>query len=318
MVRSSSSNQAFSGVRQDDPLFPLPANAAELVEAARQRLAVPEGLLQLKELDVLYHAGAKALWTFMRPVGHSSFTPTMLHDFERWQDAIGQHFGPGGLPLDYLILGSGVPGAFSFGGDVDVFVSLIHQGDRASLVHYGHRCVDILYANMRALDLPILTIGLVQGRALGGGFDALLSFDIIIAERGAIFDLPDTMFGLFPAMGAHAILSRKLGHALADRIIQSGGSHTAEDLYDLGIVTELAEPGCGVAMVRRFMAKSSRRHAGLVNARRAMRLAAPIELAEMRTAVDSWADTALQSSESDLKMMLRLVGAQTRLDRSAA
>ena len=51
--------------------------------------------------------------------------------------------------------------------------------------------------------------------------DALLSFDYIIAERGATFGLPEVLFGLFPGMGAHAILSRKLGSAMADRLIVS-------------------------------------------------------------------------------------------------
>ena len=164
----------------------------------------------------------------------------------------------------------------------------------------------------------MLTVGLVQGQAMGGGFEALLSFDVIIAERGANFGLPEMMFGLFPGMGAHAILSRKLGTALADRIIQSTEIYTAADLYEMGIVTELAEPGDGVAAVQRFIARSSRRHIGLVHARRAMRLAAPIGMAELSAIVDLWADAALQLSEGDLKLMRRLVGAQNRLYRSAA
>jgi enoyl-CoA hydratase/carnithine racemase len=79
---------------------------------------------------------------------------------------------------------------------------------------------------MQSLDLPMLTIGLVQGAALGGGFEALLSFDYIVAERDATFGLPEILFGLFPGMGAHAILSRKLGAAMADRLIVSNQTYT--------------------------------------------------------------------------------------------
>ncbi len=81
-------------------------------------------------------------------------------------------------------------------------------------------------ATWTTLDLPILTIGLVEGTALGGGFEALLSFDYIVAERGASFGLPEVMFGLFPGMGAHAFLSRKLGAAMADRLIVSNQTYT--------------------------------------------------------------------------------------------
>jgi DSF synthase len=201
---------------------------------------------------------------------------------------------------------------FCFGGDLELFHRLIRERNREGLTAYGYRCVEILERNRNALDLPMLTIGLVQGQALGGGFEALLSFDFIIAERGSTFGLPEVTFGLFPGMGAHAILSRKLGAALADRIILSNEVYSAEYMYELGIVHHLAAPGEGAAAVREFMARSDRRHAGLVNARRAMRAATPIPMAEYYQIVDLWADAALQLREQDLKLMQRLANAQAR------
>ena len=293
--------------------MPLNADAEYLLDRSSTRLSVPERLFNLNELDVLYDPDRTALWTFMRPEGRPSFTPPMLTDFETWQSLIRQHFGPQRIPLKYVVLGSRSPGVFCFGGDLELFHRLIRKGDREALTTYGYRCVEILRRNLHALDLPIVTVGLVQGQALGGGFEALLSFDFIIAERGATFGLPEITFGLFPGMGAHAILSRRIGVALAERMILSNETYTAEQLYDMGVVHRLAEPGQGVEAVRDFMAKSDRRHAGIVNARRAMRLSAPIELAEFYGIVDLWADAALQLREQDLKLMQRLANAQVRL-----
>ena len=163
----------------------------------------------------------------------------------------------------------------------------------------------------------MLTIGLVQGQALGGGFEALLSFDFIVAERGSTFGLPEVMFGLFPGMGAHAILTRKLGAAMADRMIQSNETYTAEQMYEMGLVHELAAPGEGIDAVRSFIARSMRRHAGLVGARRAARVPSPIALAEFYAIVEHWADSALQLREADLRLMQRLAGAQSRLVKAA-
>lgn len=313
MKQLSRDGEQMKDQGHDRSAIPLDPTQEDLSENAGLWFTVPDELLSLAELDVRYDAGAKALWSFIRPVGRACFTPTVLRDFEVWQDLIAGNFGPGRIPLDYLILGSQTPGVFCFGGDLELFERLIEQGNRAALAHYGYRCVDILHRNMRALDLPVLTIGLVQGQALGGGFEALLSFDVIIAERGTSFGLPETMFGLFPGMGAHAILSRKLGTAMADRLITSNHSYSAETLHEMGIVAELAEPGCGMDAVRQFITKSSRRHIGLVNGRRAMRLASPIELVELRGIVDLWADAALQLSTADLRLMRRLVSAQNRL-----
>ncbi len=297
---------------------PLTSND-ELLAESIMHAAIPNELFELNELDVLYEDRSATLWSFINPEGRPSFTPALLNDFEQWQDLIERAFGPDKVPLRYLVLGSRSPDVFCFGGDLDLFQRLIRKRDRAALVEYGHRCCRILDRNIRTLDIPMLTIGMVQGTALGGGFEALLSFDYIIAEKQATFGLPEIMFGLFPGMGAHAFLSRKLGSAMADRIIVSNETFTAQQMYDLGIVHQLAEPGDGVNAVRDFIKKSDRRHAGLVGSRRAIKHVWQLKLAELNRITEMWADTALELREQDLKVMSRLVSAQGRLaERIAA
>lgn len=295
----------------------LTSHREALVEESSRRLEIDSALFELPQLETMYEDSSQTLWTYMRPDGPPSFTPSLLQDFRDWQRLIAANFGPGQVPLKFLVLGSRAPDVFCFGGDLELFQGLIRADDRDGLVRYGLECVDILHRNHTALDLPMLTIGLVEGAALGGGFEALLSFDYIVAERDATFGLPEMMFGLFPGMGAHAILSRKLGSAIAERIIISNETFTAEQMYDLGIVHRIAEPGEGRAAVQDFIAKSARRHAGLVNARRAIRLAQPLELEELQQIVELWADAALQLREQDLKMMSRLANAQSRLSKAA-
>ncbi|MEL7188849.1 MAG: crotonase/enoyl-CoA hydratase family protein [Pseudomonadota bacterium] len=281
--------------------------------------SIPPELLNLSQLDVLYDDTKATLWTFMSPASRPSFTLPMLQDFEAWQRLIGSNFGENSIPLRYLILGSRADNVFCYGGDLELFQRLIRERDRAGLVEYGHRCCAILDRNIQTLGIPMLTIGLVQGAALGGGFEALLSFDTIIAEKQATFGLPEIMFGLYPGMGAHALLSRKLGSAMADRIITSTETYSAQDMYDLGIVHVLAEPGEGVKATQDYIRKAERRHSGMVGARRATKQVWKLELEELNRITEMWADTALQLSEQDLKMMSRLVAAQARVaDRIAA
>lgn len=301
---------AMDGVT--NAVFALDAASQEYLVQSQARMAVPQALYQLDQLDVLYDEASQALWTYMRPANRPSFTPQMLGDFAAWQGAIETGFGPRGAPLRYLVLGSRAPGVFCFGGDLELFASLIRAGNRDGLAAYGHRCVEILHRNLQSLDLPILTIGLVQGQALGGGFEALLSFDYIVAERGASFGLPEVKFGLFPGMGAHAFLTRKLGSAEADRIIMGDRVFTAEEMYDRGIVHVLAEPGTGEESVRSFMNKAERRHGGLVGARRASKRAAGLTLQELRDIVEHWADAAVKLRDRDLKLMERLAAAQAK------
>ena len=297
----------------DASAFEFGGGDEHLVEEHARRREVDPQLFELAELDCLYESQTATLWTYMRPQGRPSFTPTMLRDFETWQRVIGSDFGPDKVPLRYLVLGSRSPGVFCFGGDLALFQQLIRTGNRQGLANYGFRCVEILHRNMHSLDLPMLTIGLVEGAALGGGFEALLSFDFLIAERGATFGLPEILFGLFPGMGAHAILSRRLGSAMADRLILSNETYTAEQMYELGLVHQLAEPGEGLRTCREFIKRSERRHPGLVAARKAMKRTRPLELRELKDIVELWADAALQLTEQDLKVMSRLTRAQERV-----
>ena len=267
-------------------------------------------LFALNELRVEYDNDTKALWTHMVPKGRPSFTPSMLADFESWQDLIEESFGP--EDLRFLVLGSHAPGVFCYGGDLALFRELIISGDHAALVDYGHRCCRILHRNLATLGLPLLTIGLVQGDALGGGMEALLSFDFIIAEESATFGLPEIMFGLFPGMGAHALLSRQIGSVAAERLVTSGKTLSAREMFDLGLVYDVVPDGQGEHAVQDFIEKNTRRHAGLLGSRRALKRTWDVSLNELTEITEIWAETALKLSERDLKLMGRLAERQRR------
>ncbi len=276
------------------------------VEAPRRPFA-------FTDLETIFDPDLDTLWTYMRQRSRPSFNPGLLTEFSQWQDDIVAASTADGAPIRYVVLGSRFPGVFSLGGDLDLFAAHIHTGNRTALVEYGRACVRILHRNMLSLDRPIITIGLVEGDALGGGFEALLSFNVVIAERGTSFGLPETNFGLFPGMGAHCFLSRRLGSARAEQMILSGRSYSAEELYEMGIVHALADPGEGRAEVERYIRHNRRRHSGHCAIYEASRSVNPLPLAELEAVVDLWADAALRLSEGDLKLMRRLVGAQTRL-----
>ena len=270
------------------------------------------------DLETRFDDELNTLWTYMRQRSRPSFNPGLLADFAMWQADISTARTSGTMPIRYVVLGSRFPGVFSLGGDLDLFAAHIRDGNRDALVAYGRACVAILHRNMRSLDQPIITIALVEGDALGGGFEALLSFNVVIAERGTKFGLPETNFGLFPGMGAHCFLSRRLGAARAEQMILSGRSYSAEDLYELGIVHALADPGRGRAEVEAYIRHNRRRHNGHCAIYEASRSVNPLKLDELEAVVDLWADAALRLSEADLKLMRRLVGAQTRLLDKAA
>lgn len=280
---------------------------------SKDSLQARPNLFDLGEMEVRHDHEAKTLWTYMAPNGSPNFSDRMLDEILIIQSELPQLYERGDQDLKYLVLASKFPGVFNLGGDLALFAALIESGDREKLTNYATKCIDVFYNNYTASNLPIVTIALIQGDALGGGFEAALSFNVIVAERGAKFGLPETLFGLFPGMGAHAKLARLLGAAKAERMILSGCNYSAEELHEMGIVHILAEPGQGEQVVRDYIRGTSTRQEGLCRTFSAMREVMPLTYDELNRIVSLWVETALLIDRNNLRLMLRLSRAQTRL-----
>lgn len=272
-------------------------------------------LFDLGQIDVTWEEPTNTLWAFMTPHERPNYSMPMLRDIRLWQTESKRLFDEGALPLKYMVLGSRFPGVFNLGGDLELFASCIERGDLPGLVRYGHACIDVVHRAWRNADMPLISIALAQGDALGGGFEALLCFDVIVAERSARFGLPEMLFGLFPGMGAYSILARKLGRRMAERMILSGKVYSAEEMFDMGIVTTLVEDGEGEQAVRDYIAGNRPHHAGHVAVFEAGRRVDPLDYAELKDIVENWAATALKLDPRDLRLMRRLATAQTRLSQ---
>ena len=263
-------------------------------------------------LNVEFEPRHGIYWCNMRPRERPSFTPGLLSDLADMQRSLMRMFTGGETPVRYYVLASELPGIFNLGGDLTVLAERIRGRDRASLVRYARSCIDVLYTNAVSFHLPVVTVALVQGDALGGGFEAALSCDVIVAEKGTRFGLPEVLFNLFPGMGAYSFLARRLGAARAEKMILSGRIYTAEELHELDVVQILAEPGMGEQAVRDFIEKGSKRHNAQSGVFRTGRRVTPLSYDELRDVSEMWVDAALGLAESDLRKMERLTTAQNR------
>jgi DSF synthase len=271
------------------------------------------------QLETRFDAEFGVLWGFMKPKPRPTFNPQLLADLRNFVDGIVQ---PSGLVFDrggehhinYAVIASKVPGVFNLGGDLALFREAITTHDRNMLVQYGRKCIDNLYPWSRNCDLPLTTIALVQGDALGGGFECALSASVLIAEESTRMGFPEILFNLFPGMGAYSFLARKVGRRTTEELITSGNLYTGRQLYDMGVVDVLAHDDEGEAAVYSFI----RKHSKSANGRRAIEMVRreiePVTHEELMRVVGVWADTALRLTERDLRLMERLVRAQ---DRSA-
>ncbi len=267
-----------------------------------------------RELEVRMEAGEQILWYFMKPRGAPSYTPALLAEMSDLRGKIRELFrrNPDAPPIRYLINGSRLPQIFNLGGDLGLFADQIRRGDREGLRRYAYDCIDLVYTSSISFGLPIILISLVQGDALGGGFEAAMASDVIIAESSAKFGLPEILFNLFPGMGAYSFLSRRLDPARAERMILGGRIYTAAELHEMGLVDVVVEDGKGEAAVREYIARNGRRHAVQRMLREVGRRVQPLPYEELREITDLWVETAMKLEDGDLRRIDRLRGAQAR------
>ena len=264
-----------------------------------------------------FDASRQTLWHYLNPVPRPVFTRTVLSEIKDVQTRIAARLLAAATEepdIRYLVLASATPETFSLGGDLDLFAQLIRNRDRETLAAYGRLCVQCVFNNATNLGQPqMTTIALVQGSALGGGFEAALSTNILVAERSAMLGLPEIIFNLFPGMGALHLLARRLDMARAERILTSGRQYSAVELHEMGIVDVLAEDGQGVLAVNNFIRHHQRSRNGLLAIRQAQQRLAPIKFQDLEDVVLIWVDAAMRLKERDLRIMEKLVGAQHRL-----
>lgn len=280
-------------------------------------LCIPYGKPN-SQYDTEFEPATGTIWGYFNPRGTACFNLGLLKDIRAHDNALAVNAGKveiEGEPytVNYYVCGSRVPQVFNLGGDLALFVLLIKSRDRDALAHYARMCMDNMHARIQNYYAPhMVTISLVQGDALGGGFECALSSDVVVAEEGAQLGLPEILFNLFPGMGAYSLLARRIGMRAAEQLILSGRMLPARQLHEMGLVDVLAPSGEGESVVRDWINKGWKRRNGMQAVMRARQLVHPITRQELDAIADVWVDAAMRLEDKDLKMMGRIVRSQMR------
>jgi DSF synthase len=123
---------------------------------------------------------------------------------------------------------------------------------------------------------------------------------------------PEIAFNLFPGMGAYSLVARKSHMRLAEELISSGESHTAEWYLDKGLVDEVFDQNDGFMAARTFIDVMRPKLNGIRGMLRARQRVLPIDRAELMEITEDWAKSAFLLEEKDLMYMERLVMLQNR------
>jgi len=151
------------------------------------------------------------------------------------------------------------------------------------------------------LNLPMPTIAIVEGFALGGGLEIALCCDLIIAGSAAVVGLPEVSVGVIPGGGGTQLLTRRIGWSRAAGMIFTARRMPATEAAALGVVDEVLEPGTardrGLELAAQIAANSP---VGLRQAKRAMRLGGDLDLVTGLEVEDGcWRATAFSGDRAE-------------------
>ncbi|MBG0581256.1 crotonase/enoyl-CoA hydratase family protein [Enterobacter kobei] len=260
------------------------------------------------QLSGYYEAERRTVWMMLRAQPRPCFNHALIEEIMNLSWLVRQS----GFAVDFWITGSLVPEMYNVGGDLQFFVECIQNGRREALRAYARACVDCVHAASRGFDTGAITLAMVEGSALGGGFEAALAHHFVLAQRDARLGFPEIAFNLFPGMGGYSLVARRSGMKLAEELIYKGESHTAEWYEQHGLVDVLYEPGQSYVSVRTFIDTLRPKLNGVRAMLRARTRVLQLPRSELMDITEDWVDAAFCLEPKDIAYMERLVMLQNR------
>jgi enoyl-CoA hydratase/carnithine racemase len=182
--------------------------------------------------------GAISTITFNRPERRNCMTRDVMLEFE--QLILGMRDDR----TTRVLIVTGTGKAFSAGADVSGGKGLEDPVERARIFAARNRGLPRIIGRVfdTLLRLDCMTIGAVNGFAIGGGWALAAAFDFIIASENAQFWVPEVELGV-PFAGSPAeVMAKRLGPWVAKEAMIMCRRYSAHELFDLGMLNKVVKP----------------------------------------------------------------------------
>jgi enoyl-CoA hydratase len=168
--------------------------------------------------------GSTALLTLNRPEARNAVSPEVSQAMAGFLDEIEEDDDLRAV----VITGAGE--VFCAGADLKVVAT-----GRAAEIASGKGG----FAGMHTRNFPKPVIAAVNGPALAGGFELVLSCDLVVAADTAKFGIPEAKRGLLAAAGGLIRLPKRVPLAIALEMAMTGDPITADRALALGLVNKV-------------------------------------------------------------------------------
>jgi enoyl-CoA hydratase/carnithine racemase len=182
-------------------------------------------------------AGLISTITFNRPERRNCMTRDVMLEFEQLVLRVRDDR----TTRVMIVTGSGT--AFSAGADISGAKGITDPAERSRIFATRNRGLPRIIGRVfdTILRLDCMTIGAVNGFAIGGGWALAAAFDFIIASEQAQFWVPEVELGV-PFAGSPAeVMAKRLGPWLAKEAMIMCRRYNARELFDLGMLNQVVK-----------------------------------------------------------------------------
>lgn len=174
--------------------------------------------------------GAVRLLTLNRPEKLNSFSADLLLALEEAVSAAQADDSVRAI----IVTGAGGK-AFASGNDISRLGQMDAMQAHADMVR-GQQLL------LRLHESPKPVIAMVNGYALGGGFELALACDFIVASTNAVFGFPEIRMATMPGWGGTQLAVLKLGVTRASEMVLSGQPYSVSECGHWGFINSICEP----------------------------------------------------------------------------
>lgn len=164
---------------------------------------------------------------------------------------------PGLKVRGMIIMGAGRH--FSSGADLAELRSMIAE-DRKEMIE--RLLADNVESLLAVEELSFPVVAAVRGCCLGVGLELALACRFRVAQRRAVFALPEATFGIIPGCGGILRMKELTGRSRTVELVLSGRMVSAEEAHAIGLVdvvtTRDALESTAEEMIMRFSAAAGR------------------------------------------------------------
>lgn len=154
----------------------------------------------------------------------------------------------------HAIILTGAGRAFCAGSDISEFEAFHEPG---SVVELKLRRQNAVFEKLATFPKPV--VAAIHGLAYGGGLEIAMCCDLIVAEEGSRFALPEMRLGVFPSSGGPYRTVRRIGSARTKQLIFLTEPVDAPTALDWGLIDRVAPGGEAAAAAGELAAEMARR-----------------------------------------------------------